>query len=30
MHERNPHNFLLDLAARQAYPVGWQAPAIYG
>ncbi|NER96058.1 MAG: photosystem II q(b) protein, partial [Symploca sp. SIO1B1] len=30
MHERNAHNFPLDLAAGEAAPVALQAPAING
>ncbi|MFL9465460.1 photosystem II protein D1, partial [Scytonema tolypothrichoides VB-61278_2] len=30
MHERNAHNFPLDLAATEAAPVAQSAPAING
>jgi photosystem II P680 reaction center D1 protein len=30
MHERNAHNFPLDLASGEAVPVAMKAPAIHG
>ncbi|MGQ9872716.1 MAG: photosystem II q(b) protein, partial [Leptodesmis sp.] len=30
MHERNAHNFPLDLASGEATPIALQAPAING
>ncbi|MHC5918021.1 MAG: photosystem II q(b) protein, partial [Nostoc sp.] len=30
MHERNAHNFPLDLAAGEAAPVAFNAPVIHG
>ncbi|MDX2270468.1 MAG: photosystem II protein D, partial [Cyanobacteriota bacterium] len=30
MHERNAHNFPLDLAAAEVSPVALSAPAVHG